>query len=393
MAAGVGTWGWVAALASCLAVASPTIGQCIPDWTQIDPGGTGTTRPVGRLYHGMAYDSARDRIVMYGGATGSGATLRADQWEWNGTAWTQIAATAAAGSRRGMGMTFDSARQKCVVFGGATAAGFASDTWEYDAAGWTQRTPTGGVPSIRAFMPLAYDSAHAKSVLFGGWATGLTYLSDTWLWDGAAWTQASPSTNPSARGFHSMASDSARGRVVLFGGLLNDAAGSHYLGDTWEWDGTNWAQITPIGPSPPARAYHTMTYDPALHAVVLFGGFEITHGRFADTWAWDGASWTQLGAAHQPTARQSQAVVYDVNRHRLVLFGGLDTAARNDVWSLATPGLCAADVNCTGGLSVQDIFDFLGAWFASSPTADFNGVNGITVQDIFDFLGAWFAGC
>lgn len=27
------------------------------------------------------------------------------------------------------------------------------------------------------------------------------------------------------------------------------------------------------------------------------------------------------------------------------------------------------------------------------PTADFNGADGITAQDIFDFLNAWFAGC
>ena len=54
---------------------------------------------------------------------------------------------------------------------------------------------------------------------------------------------------------------------------------------------------------------------------------------------------------------------------------------------------CRADFNCSGGLSVQDIFDVLAAWFAGSPTANFNTVNGITVQDIFDFLSAWFAGC
>jgi Zn-dependent metalloprotease len=54
---------------------------------------------------------------------------------------------------------------------------------------------------------------------------------------------------------------------------------------------------------------------------------------------------------------------------------------------------CPADFNGVGGITVQDIFDFLGAWFAGSPTADFNGVNGVSVQDIFDFLGAWFAGC
>ena len=54
---------------------------------------------------------------------------------------------------------------------------------------------------------------------------------------------------------------------------------------------------------------------------------------------------------------------------------------------------CAADFNMTGGITVNDIFDFLAAWFAGDPRADFNGLGGISVQDIFDFLSAWFAGC
>ncbi len=55
--------------------------------------------------------------------------------------------------------------------------------------------------------------------------------------------------------------------------------------------------------------------------------------------------------------------------------------------------ICAADFNCSGAPTINDIFDFLAAWFASDPSADFNGVGGIGVNDIFDFLAAWFAGC
>lgn len=54
---------------------------------------------------------------------------------------------------------------------------------------------------------------------------------------------------------------------------------------------------------------------------------------------------------------------------------------------------CRADFNGQGGLSVQDIFDFLGAWFSGAAAADFNGSGGLSVQDIFDFLNSWFAGC
>ncbi len=54
---------------------------------------------------------------------------------------------------------------------------------------------------------------------------------------------------------------------------------------------------------------------------------------------------------------------------------------------------CRANFNQVNGLNVQDIFDFLAAWFAQLPAANFNNDNFLNVQDIFDFLSAWFAGC
>jgi predicted outer membrane repeat protein len=54
---------------------------------------------------------------------------------------------------------------------------------------------------------------------------------------------------------------------------------------------------------------------------------------------------------------------------------------------------CRADFNASGVVSVQDIFDFLTAYFSFDPLADFNGEGGISVQDIFDFLAAYFTGC
>ncbi len=56
-------------------------------------------------------------------------------------------------------------------------------------------------------------------------------------------------------------------------------------------------------------------------------------------------------------------------------------------------GCCAPDFDGSGALAVQDIFEFLNAWFAGDARADFNHTGGLTVQDIFDFLNAWFAGC
>lgn len=52
---------------------------------------------------------------------------------------------------------------------------------------------------------------------------------------------------------------------------------------------------------------------------------------------------------------------------------------------------CPCDFN-GGGLTVTDIFDYLNAWFASSPAANING-GALDVSDIFDFLNCWFGGC
>ena len=52
---------------------------------------------------------------------------------------------------------------------------------------------------------------------------------------------------------------------------------------------------------------------------------------------------------------------------------------------------CPCDINASGAVTVQDIFDFLNLWFANDPRANFNGVAGVTVQDIFDFLSCWFS--
>jgi len=52
----------------------------------------------------------------------------------------------------------------------------------------------------------------------------------------------------------------------------------------------------------------------------------------------------------------------------------------------------SGDINGSDTFSVQDIFDFLTAYFADAPSADFNISGEISVQDIFDFLGEYFKG-
>ena len=69
-----------------------------------------------------------------------------------------------------------------------------------------------------------------------------------------------------------------------------------------------------------------------------------------------------------------------------------DVPASRDFGFNLTLG-CRADFNGLDGVSVQDLFDFLGAWFAADQRADFDGSGVLTTQDIPEYLNAWFAGC
>lgn len=75
--------------------------------------------------------------------------------------------------------------------------------------------------------------------------------------------------------------------------------------------------------------------------------------------------------------------------------GSLVEAAVDEVRieSFVCVNACRGDFNNDGTLSVQDLFDFLAAFFADNLAADYEADGVITVQDLFTFLGAWFTPC
>jgi hypothetical protein len=83
-----------------------------------------------------------------------------------------------------------------------------------------------------------------------------------------------------------MAFDHARGEIVLYGGRGE----SDDFADTWTWDGTSWTERPVPGPGP--LNVHEMGYDPRRERVVLFGGFHAGE-TYADVWEWNGETWEQ----------------------------------------------------------------------------------------------------
>ena len=99
------------------------------EWTQI-----ADTGPSARFGHAVTFDSKRKRVVLFGGQAtplGEGAALLGDTWSWDGTEWTQEQDTGPA-VRVNHALAYDAVRDRVVLFGGATGFGiFLNDTWEW----------------------------------------------------------------------------------------------------------------------------------------------------------------------------------------------------------------------------------------------------------------------
>jgi hypothetical protein len=280
----------------------------------------------------MAFDSARGKTVLVAGDGGLTGPLLGDTWEWDETNWTQRSpAVSPPPARQQHVMAFEAGRGKTLLFGGQNGSSLG-DTWEWDGLNWAQRSPAKS-PSARIYSAMAYETARGKTLLFGGDSAAKGIIGDTWEWDGTNWTQASPATSPLARQQHALAYDTARSRAILYGGFGCPTAVCTTLGDTWEWDGTNWMQRTPAT-SPPARSDHALAYDKTRGKTVLFGGSEGAGMPIAETWEWDGTNWMQRSPASSPPARWKHAMAFDDARGRTVVFGGADVnaLALGDTW-------------------------------------------------------------
>jgi hypothetical protein len=101
-------------------------------WTELAPEGPP------RTHARMAFDEGLDGLVVVGGgSSGDAALVRRDD------EWHPLAAPAGPAPRYLPGLAFDSRRQRLVLFGGGDPSGPAllADTWELVGEAWQQRAP------------------------------------------------------------------------------------------------------------------------------------------------------------------------------------------------------------------------------------------------------------
>lgn len=256
-------------------------------WEQQAPSGSLPARRVGAP---MVSDPISGRILLFCGW--SQDVQFNDIWAYdpNTGTWTELKPGGALPKARGWcSVAYDSASDKLIMFGGWDEAGASElgDTWAYDAAAnvWTELKPSGSAPSPREGHKMAYDPVGNRTYLYGGFNGDDERFDDLWAydWTSNTWTQLNPAGDrPSRRAAHALVYDSAKARLVLFGGY----DGANDLNDLWAYDPAagNWSDITPKGTLPAARDNHTVIYDSIGDQLIVFGGWD-GEKNFNDIWA------------------------------------------------------------------------------------------------------------
>ena len=236
--------------------------------------------PPARSYAAIATDSGRGEAVLFGGLSEQFSAL-GDTWIWNGSAWRNATAeptlppALSPPPRQETAMAYDAARERIVLFGGweSDVDQLLADTWLWDGASWNVQL-VAGPPALRDHV-MAYDAARQEVVLYGGINDLGELRGETWTWNGAQWTMKSPANNPPPAAAAAMGYDPIVRRVLLFGGIGNPD------NSVWTWDGSTWSKLAfPIAPA--RRSFAMMAFVPELGGSLLFGG--LASGYRDDTW-------------------------------------------------------------------------------------------------------------
>jgi len=214
------------------------------------------------------------------------------------------------------------------------------------AGTWSELNLSYPLPPPRIFHSAVYAQKNNRMIVFGGCADLACFapLNDTWVLTNAngtggtpAWTLLSPTGSlPSPRAYQNAVYDATNNRMIVYSGYSGNGSGSS-LSDLWVLSNANglggtpaWAQLSPTGGPPDAVFGSTAVYDPATNIMIVFGGGSASFVN--SVWTLSNANglggtpaWTNLianGTVGSPPVRWSAAAIYDSTSNRMTVYGG-----------------------------------------------------------------------
>jgi len=276
--------------------------------------------PSARWGCSLSYDSFRGHILLFGGQKpqepGSGYLW--DIWTYspgNGT-WRQLPPDLSPGQRVWHRMAYDERKDKVVLIGGYDSNSFLNDTWTCDVASncWTEMRPANS-PSGMVNPAFTYDSRRGTFLLYGGYTWNQTWHNfvfqpETWSYDLSknTWTNQNSTGPPKidevpvGRGPALMAFDTIDDVMVLYG---------YDTSCVWLYHPSNrtWARI-PC--NAPYVRYGALVYDSKDRLMMLIGGEDLNDVDYA-LWTYNvtANTWTKVPVDFPSDFRLDIDVIYN----------------------------------------------------------------------------------
>ena len=314
-----------------LAAVAPTSADAQLEWSEQHPG----LAPAPRYGHAMARNHPSFAPTLFGGTDGT--QFFGDTWTWFGGVWTRESNTGPT-PRADHAMTeYHFTDDSMLLFGGRDAQGkLLGDTWIWDGTAW-HPSPPGTAPSPRAGHAMTPDVYEIKTMILFGGRTDSGLSDETWMFVDGVWSPVPTATRPPAREGHSLLwiplEEIGASRFVLFGG--HD--GNRPLDDVWQFNGTDWVEVTHHGALSGRTGQAAVVGDFWRRRPLTFGGrgdalLDDTLERLAT------GPWVSHPTVGAPSARDESAIALDwgASHAQYMLFGGRDQAgnALGDTWIL-----------------------------------------------------------
>jgi hypothetical protein len=300
---------------------------------------TSASSPGNRVYAAVAYDTKRQRAILFGGKSywkiGGQEEYESSTWEWDGQDWHEVTPLVSPPGRVNHEMIYDEERGEVLMYSGQNQNGILTDLWAWDGENWRQLCPVCN-PEGRIFHKMFYDFEKKAVFLYGGYGDGPDRgygeggnIEELWSWNGTCWTNFPVSTSAPLLGNSPIVYDNFNHRAIAYISVPD-------WGGVWFLEGDAWRHL-PLQIQPEFRVNATMVYDPENQKSIFFGGYNDSTW-YKDTWIFNGTSWTELKTPISPSRRTGSVAFYDPLRQSMILYGGENNMmVLGDMWELDLP--------------------------------------------------------
>jgi len=353
-----------------------------PAWNYVSASGQNFT--LFRAGGTSVYDPVSNEMILFGGTAldpAQGYPHLNDVWvlsNANGlggpSTWTNLIANGAPGSpagRHNHSAVYDSANNRMIIYGGCEGGCYplGYDIWVLINANgqggtptWQQLSPSGNWPSGRQAHQAVYDPTTNSMIVWGGQNGGgscggyndvyvlsnANGLGGTPVWSQVVATNASK-VAPTGQYYANAVYDATNNVMTVFGGTAMTgypctglpSSGTYTLSHANGTGGPSvWKKIS-AGSSSLARSSASMVYNPISNHITVFGGNGTT-APFADAWTLSNANgmggasvWKKLAPTFtfwQPsTGSRWNNQGIDITNDRMIINGGSN--ADGPFWS------------------------------------------------------------